>query len=124
MYDNENELTPSERAAFDSLPRERAPSDLLEERVVSELRTRGMLSTPARRGSRFSTAWRIAAAIALFAGGVATGRFILAPAESPALPRAVRVQASEPLRVDRSADRTVNTVRNPSVPVAHKEMWL
>ncbi|HEY8164783.1 MAG TPA: hypothetical protein VIF83_04440 [Gemmatimonadaceae bacterium] len=124
MYDNENELTPSERAAFGSLPRERAPSDLLEERVVSELRSRGMLSRATRRGARFGTAWRIAAALALFAGGVATGRFILAPKESSAVPRAGSVPASDPSRVDRSTDRTVNTVRNVSVPVAHKEMWL
>lgn len=122
MYDNENELTTAERAAFDSLPRERPPSDLLEERVVSELRNRGMLSGATRRGGRFGMAWRIAAAVALFAGGVATGRFILAPEQSGSTARADSFPASE--RVDRSGAHGVNSVRNGNPAIAHKEMWL
>jgi hypothetical protein len=122
MYDTENELTTAERAAFDSLPRERPPSDLLEERVVSELRNRGMISRTTRRGSRFGTAWRIAAAIALFAGGVATGRFILAPEQSAPSTRADSFPSGE--RVERGGDQGVNTVRNGTVAIAHREMWL
>jgi hypothetical protein len=124
MYDNENELTAAERAAFDSLPRERVPGDLLEERVVSDLRRRGMLVRPAHQRLRLANGWRIAAAIALFAGGVATGRFILAPGKSAQAIQPDSVPVAGSPRVDRNGDRTVNTVRNTTLPVAHKEMWL
>ena len=119
MYDNESELTAAERAAFAALPRERTPSDLLEERVVSELRNRGMLSRTSHRARRFGAAWRIAAAIALFAGGVATGRFVLAPRQSS--PTSSAMPASGNGVVNGSA---VSTVRNGNAPIAHKEMWL
>jgi hypothetical protein len=124
MYDNENELTARERAAFDSLPRERLPGDLLEERVVGELRRRGMLGRPPHQRSRFRNALRIAAAIALFAGGVATGRFLLSPDQSVDTRQTESVPVAGSARTDRSTDRAVNTVRNGTVPVAHKEMWL
>ena len=123
MYDNENELTTAERAAFDSLPRERPPSDLLEERVVGELRNRGMLSRATRRGGRFGVAWRIAAAVALFACGVATGRFILAPEQSGSATRSDSFPATG-AHVEKSGDRGVNAVRNGNPAIAHKEMWL
>jgi hypothetical protein len=120
MYDNENELTAAERAAFDALPRERTPSDMLEEHIVSELRNRGMLPRTTRRTRRFGAAWRIAAAIALFAGGIATGRFLFATRQSAAASNSIpaAVNAVE------SGNRAVSTVRNGNAPVAHKEMWL
>lgn len=74
---DENELTPAERAAFDALPRERAPGRLLEERTVRALRERGVLRGDRR--VRFPAAWMAgatAAGIALFAGGVATGQWM------------------------------------------------
>jgi hypothetical protein len=124
MYDNENELTAAERAAFDSLPRERVPGDLLEERVVGELRRRGLLGSSGHRRLRFGNALRIAAAIALFAGGVATGRFLLAPDHPVETRQTDTVPVAGAARIDRATDRTVNTVRNGTMPVAHKEMWL
>ena len=77
----DDELTPQERAAFDALPREREPSRLLEERTVRALRERGLVhaSTAGRRGLRFPAAWitgAIAAGIALFLGGLATGQYV------------------------------------------------
>ena len=60
----DDELTPQERDALASLPKEKAPSALLEERVVGSLRQHGLLGS--REGHRFIrfTAWRIAGAIA------------------------------------------------------------
>ena len=60
--------------AIRELPREREPGELLEERTVRVLRSRGMLAT-GPRGFRWS--WLIAgaaASLALFAGGVITGQ--------------------------------------------------
>jgi len=78
----DDELTPRERALFDALPREREPGRLLEERTVRALRERGLVrasaAAPARR-IRFSAAWvsgAIAAALALFLGGLATGQYV------------------------------------------------
>ena len=75
--DEEIELTDAERAAFAALPREHAPSDLLEGRVLGELRSRGVLSSSLRRRSRMATlALRSAAAVFLFAAGALTERLV------------------------------------------------
>ena len=75
---NDDELTPSEKEALESLPKERMPSALLEERVVDALRSRGVLQPQNRRIVEM-TAFRIAAAIAasilLLVGGFALGRW-------------------------------------------------
>jgi hypothetical protein len=77
----DGELTPAERAMFDALSREREPSRLLEERTVRALRERGLLQAPVpqRRALRFPAAWisgAMAAGIALFLGGLATGQYL------------------------------------------------
>src|SRR5215218_235212 len=81
----DNELTPAERELFAALPREREPGRLLEERTVRALRERGLLQATqapahdARRRLRFPAAWvsgAIAAGIALFLGGLATGQYL------------------------------------------------
>lgn len=75
-------LTPAEARAFAELPREREPGSLLEERTVRALRTRELLrEAPPRaaRRLRFPAAWisgAIAAGIALFLGGLATGQYL------------------------------------------------
>ncbi len=75
--DDEIELTDVERAALAALPRERTPSDLLEGRVMNELRSRGFVSPVSRRKSRVATiALRSAAAILIFAAGALTERFV------------------------------------------------
>ena len=121
--DDELELSTVEREALAALPREMVPGDLLEERVVRALRTDGHFGsarTPTR--SRFGAAWKVAAAVALFTGGIATGRYFntddtrqsaAAPVTSPA------VENSTPARVrDAAPRRQVETV------VAEREMWL
>src|SRR5262245_2752996 len=85
MHDqDELELTAAERERFESLPREMMPSRVLEERIVSELRTRGHLHEPqhVRRPawrpawSPFPLAAAAAAGIALFASGLAVGQWV------------------------------------------------
>lgn len=72
------ELTPAERRALANLPREVEPPPELEERVVALLRRRGHLPIPLSR-RRVPPAWlagAAAAALALFASGVAVGQYI------------------------------------------------
>lgn len=71
-----DELTPSEQKALESLPRERVPSAFLEDRVVRGLRKRGILRSPGRRsvevtGARVAVA--VAACIAFVVCGFALG---------------------------------------------------
>src|SRR5437762_1471596 len=81
--EHDDELTPAERAAFEALPRERMPSDVLEERTVNALKHAGLLTTT----TTASPSWRIpptwlalaaAASVALFASGVVLGQYISA----------------------------------------------
>ncbi len=88
MSHDEIEWTPEERQALDRLAREQDPGELLEERTVATLRTEGLLgarqgtravpapstSYPARRSHPASWAAGVAAALALFFGGVALGQ--------------------------------------------------
>ena len=121
MYsDNEIELTADERALLAALPRELKPSDLLEERVVSALRRDGRFGAQ-RRNRALANVLKAAAAIALFAGGVATGRYLLMPVET----RSASAEQRETMRPD-------NTVRpvQQSLPaggemiVAEREIWM
>ena len=43
---HDDDLTPTERRAFDALPRERVPRPELEDRVVAALQRRGLLPIP------------------------------------------------------------------------------
>lgn len=86
MDDPRDELSPAERRAMDALPRELAPGDDLEDRTVALLRRAGHLPTPitaVRRSagapSRTVPVWlagSVAAALALFASGVAVGQYL------------------------------------------------
>jgi len=69
---HDDDLTQRERDALAALPRERRPSDLLEERTVRGLRENGLLAAPARAGMVLRPAWAAAAA-AVFAVMVAGG---------------------------------------------------
>ena len=81
-----DEMTPELGAELRGLPRELAPSDLLEERVVRTLKSRSLLG-PRRTGSRFSRwAAAVAAALALFFSGLILGERI-------ATKRAAEIQA-------------------------------
>ncbi len=69
----DDELTPAEKKALSSLPKERVPSAFLEERVVRSLRREGLLQT--REGRRMIpiTGWRIAGAVAACVAFVVCG---------------------------------------------------
>jgi hypothetical protein len=81
---DDDELTPDERELFAALPRERDPGRLLEERTVRALRERGLVHAagkPPRRVIRFHPGWltgAVAAGLALFLGGLATGQYMAA----------------------------------------------
>jgi len=125
-YNDENELTRDEIAALSTLPREKQPGDLLEERVVHALKMDGYLgaSPRATRSRGLWLALRIAAALALFAGGVATGRYLLAT-DTPQ-----SASSSEPATIVRERDTTVpnqdtrQVNRNRESVIAEREMWL
>lgn len=125
-YNDENDLTRDEIAALSALPREMQPSDLLEERVVRALRTDGHFGAGirAKQNRGFTVVLRTAAAIALFAGGVATGRYLL---ESDSSQRAT-VASPSTIAGDRDTTipvqptRAVN--RNKESVIAEREMWL
>jgi hypothetical protein len=79
MKDNSDELTPEEQSAFAALPRETDPGGLLEERTVNALHARGLLRAgPERTVSRRVPMWALglAASLALFVSGVATGQWL------------------------------------------------
>ena len=81
---DDDELTPEEKMAFTKLPREAAPSRLLEERIVRTLREDGLLVPVSRRprdgaGARVRP-WIVAAAsmaasLVLFGSGVLLGQW-------------------------------------------------
>lgn len=82
MHDRyDDELTAAEQAAFEALPREAMPSRVLEERVVSALRARGLIGErhvrrPMWGRGRMPLAAAAAAGIALFACGLALGQWL------------------------------------------------
>jgi len=75
----EFELTPSEKKALETLPRDQLPNAALEERVVGALRDRGIIVPPRRRVIELTSS-RIAAAVAaclvLVAVGFAFGQWV------------------------------------------------
>ena len=104
--DEEMELTDAERAMFAALPKERPVSELLESRVVSALKARGLLSPASRRGSRFTTiALRSAAAVFIFAAGALTERLVIDRQETK--------QVVKPSQVS-----------NESAKTAQVELWI
>ncbi|HEY0154458.1 MAG TPA: hypothetical protein VGB92_20765 [Longimicrobium sp.] len=80
-HEMDDELTVEERVQLAALPRERDPGRLLEERTVRALRERGLVHAPGkpRRVIRFHPGWltgAVAAGLALFLGGLATGQYL------------------------------------------------
>lgn len=77
-FDDRSELT-----ALASLPREKAPPPDVEERVVRELRKRGLIAAPR---SRWMGRWWHIAAAALIAATIGwMGRALIEPTRPPAL---------------------------------------
>jgi hypothetical protein len=123
MFSEDQELSVEERAAFAALPRELAPSDLLEERVVRALRSEGRFTSVAHAPRQWARRIaRVAAAIALFAGGVATGHYLLSGPSNGADTRAVN-QTSITKPAPQSSTGT-QSVKNTETVVAEREMWL
>ena len=124
MYNDDNfELTHAEKEMLASLPREMAPGDMLEARVVRALRSEGHFGAsqaPEKRG--IAMVWKIAAAIMLFAGGVATGRYILATSASESA--TVTAPASGNQNAVTGAARGTRPVPLKETIVAEREMWL
>lgn len=122
---DEIELTAEERMLLASLPREKRPSDLLEERVVRSLRKDGHLGVQSRRG--LPIAWRVAAALALFAGGVATGRYLMMPdaPRSASVGAQAAPAAAATLRPNDTTPPNGGSIneKNETV-VAVRELWL
>lgn len=125
MYSDDNiELTRDEQAALAALPRELEPGDLLESKVIRALREEGHFGAPVEgRGRGASLVLKIAAAVTLFAGGVATGKYILS-SDTPQ-------SASATAPVTRTREAQLNAPRNDTRPVPQKEtvvavreMWL
>lgn len=84
--DMDTELTTEELEALHRLPREAAPSDLLEERVVRQLRSRQLLSprrAPWYRGGQLAAS--LAAALVLFLGGTVFGQWLAGRTSAEAL---------------------------------------
>ena len=75
---HDDELTPAEKEALESLSRERMPSDLLQDRVVRELHGRRLLGAAAGERTlpaRWRLAGAVAASIVLLATGFVLGRY-------------------------------------------------
>lgn len=91
--DMDTELTPEEREAFRLLPREAMPSDLLEGRVMRDLRARRLLSSrrfPWYRGTRLASG--VAASVILFLGGAVFGQWLAGRTSAEALSAAREIR--------------------------------
>jgi hypothetical protein len=124
MYnEDEIDLSENERALLAGLRHEIPAGDLLEEKTVRALRDAGHFGSSRRRPpSRLSLALRIAAALALFAGGVATGRYMLAgethESASTASP------GTEIRQTQTAAPQNPVTQSPQESVVAEREMWM
>ncbi len=113
MYsENEFDLNSDERAALAALPREMEPGTLLERRVLRSLKAEGHFSSsnPGERRALVNVL-KIAAAIAIFAGGVATGHYVIE--------REARQTAS-----DVTPRNNVAPATHDETIVAEREIWL
>ncbi|MEO5903765.1 MAG: hypothetical protein ABIQ55_07135 [Gemmatimonadaceae bacterium] len=125
MYNEDQDLSEPERAALAALPREISPGDLLEERVVRALRSEGHFgSERGVRRSWMTASVRIAAAAALFIGGVATGRYMLAQPSERAATANVTSPANDLPAAPVDQITHSKPVKNSETVVAEREMWL
>ena len=124
MYnENEIELSESERNLLAGLSREMAPGDLLEEKTVRALRNAGHFGSARKQlPSRLSLVLRIAAALALFAGGVATGRYVIAGETHES---ASTASPATEIKQTQTAAPQVSPRQSPQeTVVAEREMWM
>jgi len=99
-----HELTPAERRAFGSLPRETEPPRGLEDHTVALLQARGMLAVPLRPvagARRWQPMWLVgamAASLAVFASGIAVGQYLGARSATIAAAVGMRSTVAEQAR--------------------------
>ncbi|MGH9367723.1 MAG: YciI family protein, partial [Thermoanaerobaculia bacterium] len=99
-----------ERQAFSELARELPPPDAVEERIVSALRSRGLIRSGRPRARAWAAIGAVAAGIALLAAGYLLGRGSTA-ARQAALPESrfalflLRGEQQEPARGEEEAAR-------------------
>jgi hypothetical protein len=118
--ENEIELTSDERALFAALQRTRQPSDLLEEKIVRALRREGHFgSAKPGRSSALIDILRVAAAVALFAGGVATGRYLIRDSAPPV----ASIRQEERVAPPQNTRQVESGPANETV-VAEREIWM
>lgn len=124
MFNEDQDLGETEVAALAALPRELAPSDLLEERVVHALRSEGHFGA-SRRVNRpwMNMSLRIAAAAALFIGGVATGQYMMTRSAAQSANDAALIRQANALSAPPAA-QPAQTVKSNENVVAEREMWL
>jgi len=125
MYSEDQELSEHELSALAALPRELAPSDLLEERVVRALRSEGHFG----QSRRITQPWmnlslRIAAAAALFIGGVATGQYMMSRSATQSADAAALIRQANELSSPSTTQPAAQTVKSNEKIVAEREMWL
>jgi hypothetical protein len=115
--DGTDDLSAAERRALAALAREESPSPDLEERTVALLRRTGHLPTPITVASRHvarSPGWRwmgvgIAAAVMLFASGIAVGQY-LGMRNATLIATSSRNAAEVADRLDRSGTRYIEAL--------------
>ena len=110
----EDELSPEERLAFDSLPREKVPPSSLEERVVQSLKQSGLISTSQkpRRLNASHVAMGVAAALLFFILGATVTKWFSGrsqPAISPDFMLVLRQNREQSLH--RPAEETLRLVK-------------
>jgi hypothetical protein len=125
MHSEDQELTEHELSALAALPRELAPSDLLEERVVRALRSEGHFG----KSRRIAQPWmnlslRIAAAAALFIGGIATGQYMMSRSATRSADAAALIRQANELSSPSTTQPAAQTVKSNEKIVAEREMWL
>ncbi len=94
MERDQVELSPEFREALEALPRGRAPSPGLEDRMAQALRRRGLIRADHRTAGRrpvWTAVLQLAAALVILAGGVVLGHWL---GSRPTSPEVVPVAAS------------------------------
>lgn len=125
MFSEDQELSEQELASLAALPRELAPSDLLEERVVRALRSEGHFGSSRRIPQPWmNLSLRIAAAAALFIGGVATGQYMMSRSATQSADAAALIRQANELSTPAVTQPGAQSVKSNEKVLAEREMWL
>ena len=108
----------SERAWMDALPRMSAPDPAAEDRIVARLREEGLLR---RRRPTAASAWRLAAAVALFVAGGMTGAHLATRNTLEAMLARQNLSASERILLMQRAGSAYVQATERLAGVAHSD---